>query len=206
MASPPAAPKLTAWWPMPKRRPPRILAQARAEADDYLTAAKRESDAYVAAGQQALDTAMRDAELRMKAGLEGQLRDHVQRLVSSAMADEALLKQMILEVAGSARPAAQGGNSVDVILPAKVVGPEQIREQAGDIQSGRLTDYVLGLTGEMLREGVTLYAGSDGQVGIRVQVDDGAVEIELTDDAVAAVLLEHIQPRFRAVLEGVIRS
>ncbi|MGR3803033.1 hypothetical protein [Marinibacterium profundimaris] len=183
-----------------------IRETARAEAERHRAQVRDEADTYRAAGEQALDTAMRDAVLRMKAGVESQLRDHVQRLVSACLADEDLLKRMILEVAGVMRAEAQSGDTVEVILPPAVLGPEQIREQAGDIRSGELTQYVLGLTGEMLRGGVTLHAGDEGQSGIRLRVQDGAVEIDLTDTAIAALLLEHMQPRFRAVLEGVIRS
>lgn len=31
------------------------------------------------------------------------------------------------------------------------------------------------------------------------------VEVDLTDQAIAKLLLRHLQPRFRALLEGVIR-
>ncbi|MEM8732485.1 MAG: hypothetical protein AAGF79_21460 [Pseudomonadota bacterium] len=182
-----------------------ILAKARTEADGALDQARKSSDAYRAAGEQALTTAMRDAVLRMKSGLEGQLKEQMQRLVSGHLSDEALLKQMILEVAGQVRPATQAGGA-EVILPPAVLGPDEIREQAGDISAGQLTRYVLGLTGDMLREGVTLYAGEEDQTGIKVRVQDGEVEIDLTSEAIAALLLEHMQPRFRAVLEGVIRS
>lgn len=184
----------------------RILAKARAEADAYLAAAKREADAYRAAGEQALETAMRDAALRLKADMAVRFRDQVRRLVGQHVADEDVLRRMILEVVGRARDDADLEGETTVILPAQVVGPDQIRENAGDIQSDRLTEYVLGLTGEMLQDGVTLVAADDRQGGIRVVTKDGDVEVDLSDEAIAKLLLEHMQPRFRAVLEGVIRG
>ncbi|MBC6408725.1 MAG: hypothetical protein GDA40_11830 [Rhodobacteraceae bacterium] len=113
---------------------------------------------------------------------------------------------MILQIAGTAQVRTEANPDVAIILPAKVVGPDQIRDQAGDLQSGQLTGFVLDLTGELLREGVTLHAGDERQQGIHVRVDNGAMEIDLTEPAIAALLLEHIQPRFRAVLEGMIQS
>ncbi|MCB1353432.1 MAG: hypothetical protein KDK03_11905 [Rhodobacteraceae bacterium] len=184
----------------------RLLARARAEADSYLVKAKKEADAYRAAGEQALETAIRDAVLRLRAGMAGRFRDEMQRLVSEKLADEEMLKAMILEIVGRARDSLDTRGAAEVILPAAVVGAEQIRENAGDIQSDRLTGYVLGLTSDMLRDGVTLLAADGRQGGIRVRFQEGDIELDLTDEAVAALLLAHMQPRFRAVLEGVIRG
>jgi len=33
----------------------------------------------------------------------------------------------------------------------------------------------------------------------------GNITIDLTDEAIAALLLQHLQPRFRAVLEGIVK-
>ena len=33
----------------------------------------------------------------------------------------------------------------------------------------------------------------------------GNIKIDLTDEAIAALLLQHLQPRFRAVLEGIVK-
>jgi len=183
----------------------KILADAKREADDYQKKARSESDSYRAAGEEALNTAMRDAVLTMKAGLTDRFREDVERLVTKEMADPNLLKQMILEVVGRAAADANLDGKVQVILPAKVATQEDIKQNADDIQSGKLTKYVLGLTAEMLREQVELHASDDTQDGIRVRAEDQGVVLDLTDKAVASLLMEHLQPRFRAVLDGVIR-
>ncbi len=183
----------------------RILADARHQADDYLKKARTEADNYRAAGEEALNTAMRDAVLTMKAGLTDRFRGDVERLVTKDMADPELLKQMILEVVGRAAAGANLEGRVQVILPAKVATQEDIKQNADDIQSGKLTKYVLGLTAKMLRENVELHASDDTQTGIRVRAEDQGVVLDLTDKAVASLLMQHLQPRFRAVLEGVIR-
>ncbi len=183
----------------------KILADAKREADEYQKKARSDSDSYRAAGEEALNTAMRDAVLTMKAGLTDRFRQDVERLVTKDMADPNLLKQMILEVVGRAAAEANLDGSVQVILPAKVATQEEIKQNADDIQSGKLTKYVLGLTADMLREQVELHAADDAQDGIRVRAEDQGVMLDLTDKAVASLLMEHLQPRFRAVLEGVIR-
>jgi V/A-type H+-transporting ATPase subunit E len=40
--------------------------------------------------------------------------------------------------------------------------------------------------------------------GIRIVMKDSGVVVDLTDAAVADVILRHLQPRFRAMLEGVV--
>jgi V/A-type H+-transporting ATPase subunit E len=183
----------------------KILADAKRESDAYQKMARSDSDSYRAAGEEALNTAMRDAVLTMKAGLTDRFREDVERLVTKEMADPNLLKQMILEVVGRAAEGANLKGKVQVILPAKVATQEDIKQNADDIQSGKLTKYVLGLTAEMLREQVELHAADDAQDGIRVRAEDQGVVLDLTDKAVASLLMQHLQPRFRAVLEGVIR-
>ncbi|NOD93549.1 hypothetical protein GS636_12210 [Ruegeria sp. HKCCD4884] len=183
----------------------RILSDAKHEADEYKKKARTESDNYRAAGEEALNTAMRDAVLTMKAGLTDRFKEDVERLVTKEMSDPELLRQMILEVVGRASEGVNLHGKVQVILPAKVATQEDIKQNADDIQSGKLTKYVLGLTAKMLRENVELHTTDDNQEGIRVRAEDQGVVLDLTDKAVASLLMEHLQPRFRAVLEGVIR-
>ncbi len=182
-----------------------ILAEAKREADAYKKKARSDADSYRAAGEEALNTAMRDTVLTMKAGLTDRFRQDVERLVTKEMADPQLLKQMILEVVGRAADGANLDGKVQVILPARIATQEDIKQNADDIQSGKLTKYVLGLTAEMLNEEVELHASDNAQDGIRVRAEDQGVVLDLTNKAVASLLMEHLQPRFRAVLEGVIR-
>ncbi|NOC92975.1 hypothetical protein [Ruegeria sp. HKCCD6604] len=183
----------------------RIVAEAKREADELKKKARTETDNYRAAGEEALNTAMRDAVLTMKAGLTDRFKADVERLVTKEMSDPELLRQMILEVVGRAGEGANLNGRVSVVLPARVATQEDIKQNADDIQSGKLTKYVLGLTAKMLRENVELHAADDVQEGIRVRAEDQGVVLDLTEKAVASLLMEHLQPRFRAVLEGVIR-
>lgn len=182
-----------------------ILNEANASAEaiqaDARTAAKR----YTRAGEEALNTAMRDAVLTMKSTLIQQFEQDVQRMVSIHLTDPDMLKQMILELVGRAGQSTSIAEGSSIILPAEVVGPDAIAANADDIQSGALTKYVLGLAKDMLKEGVTLYAASDLHGGIQAKAGDEGVELDLSDQAIAALLMRHLQPRFRAVLEGVIR-
>lgn len=185
----------------------RILDEATAEAKSKLETAHRESDAYRSAGEQALKSAMRDAVLEMKAQLMDRFSADVKRLVSHDLADPEMLRRLILEVAGRARDRTglDEAETLDVILPESAVGMEELRGDPDELQKGRLTGFVLGLTGEMLREGVSFSATEDMNSGVRVHVAEKEITVDLTDEAVADLLLKHLQPRFRAILEGIVR-
>ncbi|MFA3916284.1 hypothetical protein [Ruegeria hyattellae] len=182
-----------------------IVETAQADAAKLLSDARDASDRYTKAGEEALNTAMRDAVLTMKSTLMAQFQQDVQRMVSETMTDPEMLKQMVLELVARARTETGIGADAQVILPAEVVGPDAIRANADDIQSGQLTKFVLGLTQEMLKDGVKLFASSDLHAGIWAQAGEDGIKLDLSDEAIADVLMQHLQPRFRAVLEGVIR-
>jgi V/A-type H+-transporting ATPase subunit E len=185
----------------------RILDKAQREARERLDAAHKEADAYRAAGEEALRTAMRDMVLDMKAALMEKFSSDVRRLVSHHLEDPTLMRQMILEVAGRARASAamEEGENLEILLPEKAVGVEELRRNPAELKKGRLTGLVFGLTGDMLRDGVTFSASDEVQGGIRIHMVDKDITLDLTDQAVADFLLQHLQPRFRAVFEGVVK-
>ena len=185
----------------------RIVDAATEEAKIKLETAHRESDAYRSAGEQALKSAMRDAILEMKAQLMDRFSADVKRLVSHDLADPEMLRRLILEVAGRTRDktSLDEAEALDVILPESAVGMEELRGDPDELQKGRLTGFVLGLTGEMLREGVSFSASDEMASGVRVHVAEKEITVDLTDEAVADLLLKHLQPRFRAILEGIVR-
>lgn len=184
-----------------------ILDKASTEAQARLESARKEADAYRSAGEEALKTAMRDTVLDMKSQLAHQFSADVERLVSHQLQDPEVLKRMILEVAGRTRDSAEiaEGDSLEVILPETVVGLQELRQHPEELREGTLTKFVFGLTGEMLRNGVTFTGSDDFASGLRVHVTEKEVTLDLTDAAVASLLLQHLQPRFRAILEGIVK-
>lgn len=73
------------------------------------------------------------------------------------------------------------------------------------MEHGTLTHFVLATSREMLEDGVEITAGGNHEAGIRIRLVEQDVEIDLTEKAVAALLLRHLLPRFRALLEGIVR-
>jgi V/A-type H+-transporting ATPase subunit E len=190
-----------------KAQAKKILDKAQKEARERLDAAHKETESYKTAGEEALKTAIRDTVLDMRAALMERFTSDVKRLVTHEMEDPELIRQMILEVVGRARESAEleEGDEVELLLPEKVIGLEELRRNPAELKKGRVTGFVLGLTGEMLRGGVTFAAADDAKAGIRIHMVNKEMTLDLTDEAVADLLLQHLQPRFRAVFEGVVK-
>lgn len=183
-----------------------IRDQAEKDAATMVEAARKEAANLERGGEEALRVAMRDAVLDLKQTLADRFKGEVTRLVSQQMRDEDLVRRMVLEVAG--RTAREAGvadsRAVEVLLPADVVGLEDLRRDPTELTRGELGTFVLGSVGELLRDGVTLGRIDGSSAGIQVRLADQDIVLDLSDKAVAAVILAHLQPRFRALLEGVI--
>lgn len=191
-----------------KREAAGIVRDAETKARSLVEAAQKEAEALRKGGEEALRIAMRDTVLRLKAELSDRFSAEVKRLIAAKMEQEAFLERLILEVAAKAREEAGigTGQAVEVQLPKALVSPEELRRNPLELREGSLSHFVLSLAGNVLAEGVTfgVAAGSDGK-GIRLSLEGKEVQIDLTDETVAATLLAHLQPRFRAILEGMVK-
>jgi V/A-type H+-transporting ATPase subunit E len=189
-----------------RRQAEEIVARAEAKAKALVDAAKKDADQLEAAGRDALEVAARDAVLQLRAQLSSRLGDEVRRLMSEALRDDDLLRRMILELAGRARRDAEldAQPQLEMVLPESVVGIDDLRRKPEELKEGTLTHFVVAAAGEMLREGVQ-FSSAPGFDGIKLRLVGTEVEIDLTDRAIAGIVLEHLQPRFRAVMEGIVR-
>lgn len=183
-----------------------LLAQAEAKAKQRTDDATQEADRLKRAGEEALKVAMRDAVLELKEGLSSRFAQQVQGVVAKLSTDKEVLKRMILAVASRARGEASIDNvkQLEIILPRTVVGLDELRRNPQELREGALSQFALASAADMLRAGVTFTRSSDDAGGIRVVLKDTGVLVDLTDAAVAGVILRHLQPRFRALLEGVV--
>jgi V/A-type H+-transporting ATPase subunit E len=68
-----------------------------------------------------------------------------------------------------------------------------------------LTRFVQLVSRGLLREGVSFGVASDRQAGLHLRLVDRDVVLDLSDVAVSEAILQHLQPRFRALLEGVVK-
>jgi V/A-type H+-transporting ATPase subunit E len=61
---------------------------------------------------------------------------------------------------------------------------------------------VLGISGELLREGVDLKPAESVGGGIRIRLVGEDLEIDLSDKAISELLLQTMLPRYRAIVSG----
>lgn len=184
-----------------------LIEQARQQADEILLKARDEAERLRRSGEEALQIAARDAVLNMKGFLGERFAVEVRRLVGEQMRDETLLRDLILAIAGRVREDMDLDRSaeLEILLPRDVIGLEELRCHPETLKEGTLSHFVLAVAQSMLREGVTFAVGEGEQRGIRVRLVGQDLEVELTDETVARLLLTHLQPRFRALVEGIVR-
>jgi V/A-type H+-transporting ATPase subunit E len=146
--------------------------------------------------------AYRDAELTLRSQFRAAFADRVRRLISLELQDTDFLKQLILSVVGRTVSGMGEDRLVDVLIPKTLFSPDEKEQTLTDEGQEHLRHLVLGITGEMLREGVKLKLSGDMTAGIRIRQTDENVELDLTDEALSDLILKHLLPRYRAIVSG----
>ena len=183
----------------------RTVDQARQQADQILAEARQEAENLQTSGRHALELALRDAVLAMKTRLMERFRGEVRQLVGEEQQKQEILEKMILEVVGRVRPEADRSEQMEVLLPRHVAGLSELSQNPEELEKGVLTHFVQLISRSMLRDGISFGVARDGGAGMRLRLEDRDVVLDLTDRAVAEAILEHLQHRFRALLEGVVK-
>lgn len=191
-----------------KERARRIVADAEAEANSLRNTAREDVSRFKQAAEDEVKIAYRDTVLDLKERIVRRFNRDLSRLVTTKIHDEHMLKDLILEVAGRVRSDAslEREKRLEIVLPRGIVDLEDLQKNPEETEPGSLNHFVLAMARETLQDGVTFTVTDDPtKKGISVRLLEKDIEIDITDDAVSALLLEHIQPRFRAYMEGVIR-
>jgi len=133
--------------------------------------------------------------------------EDVRRLVSHEMREADVFRRLILTIAGRARDALDEApdQEIEIVLPRRAPSLQELRQDPRSLRNDDLTRLVLAMTGDMLREGVSFRVSDDSSEGIRVVATQSGLEFDLTDKATAELLLQHLQPRFQALLEGIVK-
>ena len=181
------------------------IAQAEEEAQRILNKARDAAARLETAGREALNVAARDAVLTLKTQLTQRFTREVRRLVGKELEKKELLQKLILEVAGRVREETADADAVEVLLPRNVLGLEELSRNPEELEKGKLTRFIRLINVDLLREGISFGVAKDDRGGLRLRLKDQGITLDLSDEAIAAVLLEHLQPRFRALLEGIVK-
>jgi V/A-type H+/Na+-transporting ATPase subunit E len=181
----------------------RIVAEAEAEAEEILTRAKVQIERDRQAGMGSLRMAIRDTELKMEAGLKADFAAHVRRLVSIEMGDREFIRKCILAVSGMATGhMVCEGQPVEVLLPKDLFETDELGSRLTPEGKEQMHHLVLGISADMLREGVELKPSDTLKRGIRIRLTGEDLEIDLSDKALSDLLLQNLLPRYQAIVRG----
>ena len=132
--------------------------------------------------------------LDLKARVIAKFEEFVNRLVVSATRDEQLVRNVVLVIAGRAAEEFVQDKDVEIRISKALLGEPTMANEA------KLS--ILGLSTEMLREGIDLTPDDEIEGGARVRLIEEKLEIDLSDKAVAHLISQRLLPRFRSILEG----
>ncbi|WP_166823046.1 hypothetical protein [Thalassoroseus pseudoceratinae] len=174
-----------------------ILEQAKQEAESILNAAREQAEQTRINGEGAIRLAGRDASLRLTEELRADFVRKLQSLVGHTLKDREFLKSLILEIARHSLPESEKPQPLKVW----VLMERDVAHESADDARQELDEFVRSLSGEALRDGLTFKVDEHDSVGVRVQVVDDELEIDLTTETLTELLLQHLSPRFRAIME-----
>lgn len=177
-----------------------ILDQAKSEAEKLLNNARTQAAEFEASGKAALRMASRDVILSVREACHDEFRNRLRQFVKHRLSDQKLLEQMILELAAKTRPSDSAGKLL-LLLPNTQVTSEELQKEVRDVKPGSLAAFVLGLTADVLRAGLTFGVSEDDGEGVRIKLLDDDVQLELTDHTITSVLMRYLAPRYRAVMQ-----
>jgi len=183
-----------------EKRAAEITARAQSEADALLAKTRAEIEADRAASKEALQIALRDAVIEMKERMNNRFKARVMQLVSKELSDCDVMKDLILTVAGRSVP--EKNQAIQVLLSEHWFADSSDGKKSN--QGSVVDPLIIKVSRDMLREGVTLAPSGDSAEGIRIRLEGQNVELDFTDKALSALILKHLVPRFRDLVEGVI--
>ena len=175
----------------------KMLADAKLEVERLRENARIEIESNRAAALEALKLSARDTVLQHKSVVSSAFEVFVQRLVTSATRDEKFIKSIVLVLADHAQKELIGDKEIEIHISESILTGE-----TNEKMSERTKQTILGLSSEMLREGVELVPSSDIEGGARVRLVKDKLEIDLSDKAISKLLYQRILPRFQSILEG----
>ncbi|OHV10025.1 hypothetical protein [Kushneria phosphatilytica] len=179
-----------------------LIHQANEEAERIRAQAEEEARTLREAGTQALRLAYRDLCLTARDTFSHQFANELEALIRESLDEPEILAGMITEVAR--RTPLPEGVKGEALLPEHVVGLDELRDNPQALHEGALPGVLAQVAGRMLERGIVLKSDHDVEAGVRFRLDEGHIQVDLTDRAIADMLLRHLQPRFRALLEGVV--
>jgi len=184
-----------------------IIEEAEREAAQVVEAARVTSESLKNSGEEALKLAMRDVLLTLRDTLLDSFSQDVQRVVGEKMEQDIFLEQLILQLASKVRDQLDLDNkeAMTLFLPNQAVGVDELKNNPEELKVGTLTHFTAALAADMLRTGVTIETAQGIQSGLSIQLKNEGMAVDFSAETISTLLLEHLQPRFRALLQGIVK-
>ncbi len=177
-----------------QKRAAEIVEQARAEADRILTQARAEIDRESKSARDALQLAVRETVLEFRADVTQRFSNAVKGLVAKELTDTDFLRQMILAIAARSVPDEAQNRTLELLLSDELFPADDDGQQS-------MRDFIVGLTSQIVQAGIELKPAGHNQPGILLRLVGEDLQVDLTEEALSAMLLSHLLPRFRAYVE-----
>lgn len=178
-----------------------IMEQAQAQATEIREAAEKDAEFIRKAGADSLEMAYRDIKMKLRDELSQQFARQLGKLIVQELQDPDTLKQLLLSAAARSQ---LPDEPVRITLPERAVGLEELRSDPAQLQGGPLVEMVSDVATQLFSQGVEISTAGRSRAGLSISLGEGEVNVDLTDEALQDLLLAHLQPRFRAILEGVV--
>ena len=114
-----------------------IINQANEEASLILSKAQEDADFIKKAGADSLVIAFRDIKLRLKDDLSKQFATQLNELIRHEMKSPDILKQLLINAASKTQIPDE---DMDIILPKKIMGLEELRNSPDCLKGGTLIE------------------------------------------------------------------
>ena len=172
----------------------RILADARREAGELARATGATIETERQAARAALELAWRDAMLQLREQLEVAFARRLLSLIASGLRDPDVLIGLVVDALRHVLEAERSNERAQLLVP---------ESSAQDPATSLALDTLAAtLARDLLQGGVELVHEQRSGAGVRVRLAERGLELAVTEETLAALLLEHLLPRFRALFEA----
>jgi len=165
----------------------KIVNDAEKQAEKLLSDAKKKIEKLEKSATESINIAFRDSVLNLENTISKTFVKQLKQMVKSEMSQEKSIRDLITAVI----KATTNKKDLQILIVDHIGNNEKI------------DPAIYGITSSMLKEGIQLSKTYEkNKTGIMVKNAKTGIEIDMTDDAISELLLEHLLPRYQEILKG----
>lgn len=184
-----------------------IIDKAKKDALKILKDAKDNAEKEKKATKEALELAGRDMILGFHDNMSKRFEEEISNLVSGHLQNKDFISQLLLIISGKSIEEISGLSSedIEITIPKNVLNLGDIRKDPKLIKNDMLKKVTLSLAANMVKKGFYIYESDSDDKSIYIKKSAENISLSITKDTLTKALLKHLQPRFHALLEGLIK-